>query len=72
MNYDDWKLSNPIDDGDGYSMVSNCCGAKMDEDIGICFDCKEHCEPLEEYEYDAQKRESIAEDREDEKRDLGL
>jgi hypothetical protein len=72
MNYDDWKLSNPIDDGDGYDMLSNCCGAKMWDDCDICPKCKDHCEPLEECEYDTQKRESIAEDREDEKRDLGL
>ena len=50
MNYDNWKLSNPIDDGYGYDMVSNCCGAKMDEDTGICFQCKDHCEPMEDYE----------------------
>ena len=31
MNYDDWKLSNPIDDGTGSDMVSNCCGADIVE-----------------------------------------
>jgi hypothetical protein len=29
-------------------MVSNCCQVEMDEDIGICPECKEHAEP----EYD--------------------
>jgi hypothetical protein len=24
--------------------MSNCCGALMYEDWGICIDCKEHCE----------------------------
>jgi hypothetical protein len=31
MNYDNWKLSNPIDDGFGYNMVSSCCGAEIVE-----------------------------------------
>ena len=56
MNYDNWKLSNPIDDGYGYSMVSSCCGAEMVEseyseccgarllgDTDLCSKCKEHC-----------------------------
>ena len=30
MNYDNWKLSNPIDDGDGYNMVSRCCGCSYE------------------------------------------
>ena len=33
MNYDQWKLSNPVDDGYGYDMVSNCCGKRVDEKI---------------------------------------
>jgi len=57
MNYDQWKLSNPIDDGVGYDMVSRCCGAeivdseksdccdaKMDCDRMLCFKCKDHCD----------------------------
>ncbi len=24
--------------------LSDCCGASYDDDIGICMDCKEHCE----------------------------
>ena len=31
MNYDNWKLSNPIDDGCCYDMVSRCCGAEIVE-----------------------------------------
>ena len=42
MNYDQWKLSNPIDDGDGYNMVSNCCGAMVYDDTDICSECGEH------------------------------
>ena len=71
MNYDDWKLSNPIDDGYGYDMVSNCCGAKMDEEIDVCLNCNEGCVAVEDYEYEACKRENAAEDRMDDER-LGL
>lgn len=69
MNYDNWKLSNPIDDGYGYEMVSNCCGARMDEDQGLCYDCKEHCEPMEDYEYEAIRKEAWAEMMADGERD---
>ena len=72
MNYDDWKLSNPIDDGHGYDMLSNCCGAKMYDDCDICPECKEHCESIEDYEYEAARREAYSEMKADEKRDLGL
>ena len=57
MSYDNWKLSNPIDDGYGYNMVStccgveivegdisNCCGAKMVAETHICSECKEHAD----------------------------
>ena len=44
MNYDQWKLSNPVDDGYGYDMVSNCCGAKFWAETDICSACKEHAE----------------------------
>ena len=56
MNYDDWKLSNPIDDGYGTSMVSSCCGvelteseyseccgAKLIDGTDLCSKCREHC-----------------------------
>jgi len=72
MNYDDWKLSNPIDDGHGYNMVSNCCGTKMDSDTSICPGCGEHCEAVEEYEYEAAREEAYAEMRADGERDEGL
>ena len=60
MNYDDWKLSNPIDDGHGTSVVSNCCGAEIVEgdrsnccgakfwgETDICNDCREHADTCE-------------------------
>ena len=71
MNYDNWKLSNPYDDGYGYDMLSNCCGAKMYDDCDICPECKEHCEPIEDYEYAQNAKDSYLEDRMDEER-LGL
>jgi hypothetical protein len=72
MNYDDWKLSNPIDDGYGYDMLSNCCGAKMWDDCDICPECKEHCEVIEDYEYEAAAKEAYAEMKADGERDEGL
>ena len=36
-------------------MFSDCCGAKMSGemvDVGICPDCREHCEAVEEWEDD--------------------
>ena len=60
-------------------LVSPCCGDKEYTDIHehgydilVCSICEESFEEAEEdYEYDERKKESIAEDREDEKRDLG-
>lgn len=57
MNYDNWKLSNPQDDGwtsnevtsccgveqEG-SGASNCCDAKLWDDTDICGECKEHAD----------------------------
>lgn len=70
MNYDDWKLMSP--DDEGYEMVSNCCGARMDEDQGLCYKCKDHCEPMEDYEYEAIQKEAYEEMRADERRDSDL
>ena len=62
-------------------LVSPCCGDEEYTDIidndgheaYVCSICEDpFIEPTEDYEYDAQMRESIAEAREDEKRDLGL
>ena len=60
MSYDNWKLSNPIDDGFTYNMVSRCCGAeivegyrsnccdaKMIGESDICGECKEHADIYE-------------------------
>ena len=69
MNYDNWKLSNPIDDGYGYDMVSNCCGAKLDESEQRCSDCGEGCEAIEDYEYEAARKEAYEEMMADGERD---
>jgi hypothetical protein len=68
MWYDNWKTSNPTDDGYGYDLVSNCCGARLDQTEEICLDCKEGCEAIEDYEYEAIQRENYLEDRADEER----
>jgi len=57
MNLDEYKLGNPIDDGAGSTMVSNCCGSEIGEgdvstccgasmwgETDICGDCKEHAD----------------------------
>jgi len=36
MSYDNWKLSNPIDDGYVYQMVSLCCGAEILDPYSNC------------------------------------
>jgi len=72
MNYDDWKLSNPIDDGYGYDMVSNCCGARLDTSEQRCSDCGEGCSAIEDYEYEAARKEAYAEMRADGERDEDL
>lgn len=28
------------------NVVSSCCGAPMFEDVDICPECKEHCNPI--------------------------
>ena len=33
MNFDDWKLSNPTDDGIGYNMVSSCCEQRLEKEM---------------------------------------
>ena len=56
-------------------LVSPCCGAEYSDDNEIfkCETCKnEFDEPELDYEFNEAVKEAIAEDREDEKRDLGL
>ena len=72
INYDNWKLSNPIDDG-GYSMVSSCCGDEIEEiedenceERIVCIACGDYCEIIEDYEYEAIQRENYLEDMRDE------
>ena len=61
-------------------LVSPCCGDEEYTDIvnddgyeaHTCSMCKEvFPEPIVNYEYDEQRKESIAEDRMDEHRDMG-
>ena len=75
MNYDDWKLASPPENGD----VSPCCGdleyaegEYYDEYISstyMCSICKESFdEPIPDYEYEQNMRDNWAEDRMDEAR----
>ena len=65
MTYDQWKLSNPVDDGYGYDMGSNCCGARLDESEERCEECGEGCVAIEDYEYEEIQRENYLEDKAD-------
>ena len=77
MNYDNWNLSNPIDDG-GCCMVSECCGVEYVESIDnendiettedyVCCECQNYCDIIEDYEYEAIRRENYLEDMRDER-----
>tara|TARA_R100001086_G_scaffold52321_1_gene23345 strand:+ start:851 stop:1066 length:216 start_codon:yes stop_codon:yes gene_type:complete len=67
INYDKWKLATPEDYGS--DLVSNCCGARVDNSELICLECFEGCEPIEEYEYQAIQKENYLEAREDARRE---
>ena len=68
MNYDQWKLMSP--DGEGCSMVSDCCGSEYElwdgEEYYICSKCGDECITIEDYEYEAIQRENYLEDMRDE------
>ena len=63
MNYDQYKLSNPQDEGWYSDLVTSCCGSEEetrlieDEEISICVTC---CEPypdmIEQYEYEENQK----------------
>jgi hypothetical protein len=70
---------------DNDNGASCCCGAKISES-GLCYDCRDYAEPCEgylcekcdeffdepteDYEFDEQMKERIAEDKADEARDM--
>lgn len=60
MSYDNWKLSNPIDDGFYTEMVSECCGTHYaeEDDIYTCSECDNDCEITSEDDYRANQRDS--------------
>ena len=56
-----------FDPSDAYSeYLSDCCGAPMYTDMGICSDCKEHCEPQSDDELDMSGIDSIEKELEEE------
>lgn len=35
-------------DGIGhFDEYSDCCAARREPDLGLCYECKDHCEPME-------------------------
>tara|TARA_R100000742_G_C4231722_1_gene53134 strand:+ start:287 stop:505 length:219 start_codon:yes stop_codon:yes gene_type:complete len=68
-NYDNWKLSNPVDDGCGYDLVSNCCGSLYHEEQFICFGCGEPCEEIDLNEYNNIQKENYLEAKADAERE---
>ena len=75
MNYDQWKLMCP--DDEGYDMVSYCCGADYVNSIDkendietiedyVCCECQDYCDIIEDYEYQEIQRENYLEDMRDE------
>lgn len=42
------KTDCTVCDGKGnFPDISDCCGAKRDPDVGLCYDCHDHSEPME-------------------------
>jgi len=39
------QIECPECDGLGHCDLSDCCGAEMDIDVGLCYECHDHCEP---------------------------
>lgn len=36
----------PTCDGKGYDeYISDCCGATRESDLGLCYECHDHCDP---------------------------
>jgi len=72
MSYDNWKLSNPIDDGYVYEMVSSCCGCHYEEDehayVIWCKHCGNECDIIEDYEYKQIRYDEYLENKADAKR----
>ena len=66
-NYDKWKLSTPEDFSS--DLVSNCCGARVDNSELICLECFEGCEAIEDYEFEAIQKENYLEAKADAERE---
>jgi predicted amidophosphoribosyltransferase len=68
MTYDNYKLSNPQDDGWTSDDVTSCCGCSQtstlidDEIVSVCDDCGEaYPSMIEPYEYEERQREKYEE-----------
>jgi len=73
MSYDNWKLSNPQDDGWTSDEVTSCCGVEerikhnrkcYGSEIYYCSECGEDnyaYEMISQYEYNERRREDAKE-----------
>ena len=77
MSYDNWKLSNPQDDGWTSDEVTSCCGVEErikhnlcdDSEIYYCSECGEDnyaYEIISQHEYNERRREDAQEYNSDE------
>jgi len=72
-DYRDRQLNKYLEKQEGYTLVSNCCGAEIyDEDSTICPECKEHCKIITQGDYDTDLYEQAMEDKADALRDERL
>lgn len=43
----DWIYC-PDCNGEGsFETISDCCCAERETDLGLCYECHDHCEPME-------------------------
>lgn len=43
---EDFILKQMIDANEDDYIVSDCCGAKYDDDAELCLECNDHCEGI--------------------------
>ncbi len=72
MNYDQYKLSNPFDEGRDSDLVTSCCGSEEevkeslahDDKIYYCSECGNTSwdyDLIEQYEYDEKMKDHFSE-----------
>ena len=68
MNYDQYKLSNPFDEGRDSDLVTSCCGSEeearliLDEIMPMCVECfQAYPDMIEQYDYDEKMKDHYSE-----------